>query len=149
MNIEENLMIAPRTVKGLSLSQARTTAEGLLKKVGLSDHRHHYPSQLSGGQQQRAAIARALAMSPEILLYDEPTSALDPHLAKEVLDVMLRLKKDGMTQVLVTHEHAFAAKAADQAFFIEDGSVIESGPAKRLFKSPKDKRTKRFVAGLK
>jgi polar amino acid transport system ATP-binding protein len=149
LNVEQNLMAAPMTVKGLPESEARDLSYRLLSKVGLLEQRRHYPSQLSGGQQQRAAIARALAMRPQVLLYDEPTSSLDPHLAKEVLDVMLRLKKDGMTQVLVTHEHSFAARAADEAFFIEEGVVLESGPARKIFKSPKDRRTRRFVAGLK
>ena len=149
LNLEQNLMAAPMAVKGLSEPEARHLAHGLLEKVGLASHRLNYPIQLSGGQQQRAAIARALAMKPEVLLYDEPTSSLDPHLSKEVLDVMLALKKDGITQVLVTHEHAFAAKAADEAFFIEDGVVVECGSAKRVFKAPRERRTKRFVKGMK
>jgi ABC-type polar amino acid transport system ATPase subunit len=149
LSVEANIMIAPRQVGGISHAEAKARAEKYLAKVGLLSHRQHYPAQLSGGQQQRAAIARALAMQPEILLYDEPTSSLDPHLSKEVLQVMLELKKEGMTQVLVTHEHAFAARAADRVFFIEDGKVFESGSARQLFKAPKHARTKRFVKGLK
>jgi ABC-type polar amino acid transport system ATPase subunit len=149
LSVEANVMIAPREVSGVSHAEAMARAEKYLSKVGLLSHRHHYPAQLSGGQQQRAAIARALAMQPEILLYDEPTSSLDPHLSKEVLHVMLELKKEGMTQVLVTHEHAFAAKAADKVFFIENGHVLESGTATQVFKAPKHAKTKQFVKGLK
>jgi ABC-type polar amino acid transport system ATPase subunit len=149
LNTLENVMSGPRIVKKIPLAETRLLGQKLLHKVGLEGHQNHYPSQLSGGQQQRAAIARALAMNPEIMLYDEPTASLDPHLSGEVLQVMLELKKEGMTQVLVTHEHAFAAKAADQVVFIEDGLVIEAGPAKRLFKNARDPRTRRFLKGMK
>jgi polar amino acid transport system ATP-binding protein len=145
----ENVMSGPRIVKKTPLAEARGLAARLLDKVGLQGHHHHYPSQLSGGQQQRAAIARALAMRPEIMLYDEPTASLDPHLSQEVLQVMLELKREGMTQVLVTHEHGFAKKAADQVVFIEEGLVVEAGPAKKIFGSAKDARTRRFVRGMK
>jgi polar amino acid transport system ATP-binding protein len=121
----------------------------LLAKVGLKGHEQQYPSQLSGGQQQRAAIARALALKPRIMLYDEPTASLDPHLTGEVMNVMLELKKEGLTQILVTHEHAFAAKAADQVAFIEEGRVVEAGPPRRIFGRPKDARTRRFLKGMK
>jgi polar amino acid transport system ATP-binding protein len=113
--------------------------------VGLQDHARHFPSQLSGGQQQRAAIARALACRPEVLLYDEPTSALDPHLAEEVLQVMARLRREGLTQVLVTHELDFARRYGDHVVFLEDGVVVEQGPPKTLFSRPKDPRTRRYL----
>lgn len=149
MNALENVMSGPRVVKKSPLTQARQLAAQLLDKVGLQGHHQHFPSQMSGGQQQRAAIARALAMRPEIMLYDEPTASLDPHLSAEVLEVMLELKAEGMTQVLVTHEHGFAQRAADQVVFIEDGQVVEAGPPRRLFKAARDPRTRRFVRGLK
>lgn len=145
----ENVMAGPRIVKNAPFEMARQQALKLLAKVGLSGHEEQYPSQLSGGQQQRAAIARALAMNPEILLYDEPTASLDPHLTGEVMQVMADLKKEGITQILVTHEHAFAKKYADQIVFIEDGVVVESGGARRLFKQAKDPRTRRFLKGMK
>jgi ABC-type polar amino acid transport system ATPase subunit len=144
----ENVMSGPRIVKSTPKHLAKDQALGLLKRVGLQDHAGHYPAQLSGGQQQRAAIARSLAMQPSIMLYDEPTASLDPHLSQEVMQVMLELKKDGLTQVLVTHEHAFARKAADQVVFIEEGQVIEAGPPGQVFGRPRDPRTRRFVRGL-
>ncbi|HXC63057.1 MAG TPA: ATP-binding cassette domain-containing protein, partial [bacterium] len=121
--------------------------EDLLDKVGLAFHRDHYPSQMSGGQQQRAAIARALATHPQVLLFDEPTSSLDPQLSEEVLKVMLTLKREGMTQVMVTHELGFAKKYADWVVFLEDGVVVEQGPSRQLFGKPKDPRTRAYVKG--
>jgi ABC-type polar amino acid transport system ATPase subunit len=143
LTLMQNLLLAPRVAGGRQ-DGAALLAEGeaLLAKVG-------YPEQLSGGQQQRAAIARALAMRPQILLYDEPTSALDPHLAKEVLEVMVALKAEGRTQVMVTHELAFARRYADWVVFLEDGQVVEQGPAKRLFGAPKDPRTRAYVKGAR
>jgi polar amino acid transport system ATP-binding protein len=152
LTLMQNLLLAPRVAGGREDApalQAEAEAEALLAKVGLSFHRDHYPEQLSGGQQQRAAIARALAMRPEILLYDEPTSALDPHLAKEVLEVMAALKAEGRTQVMVTHELGFARRYADWVVFLEDGQVIEQGPPKRLFAAPKDPRTRAYVKGAR
>ena len=149
LNLRDNIMAAPRHVKGMSFDDAHALATRLLAKVGLAEHASHFPSQLSGGQQQRGAIARALAMSPEILLYDEPTASLDPHLTGEVMDVMKSLKREGMTQVMVTHEHAFARKAADRAVFIEAGQVVETASARRLFSAPQDPRTRRFLKGLR
>jgi polar amino acid transport system ATP-binding protein len=145
----ENVMAGPRVVKNSPVENSRALALKLLEKVGLKGHEAQYPSQLSGGQQQRAAIARALAMNPRVMLYDEPTASLDPHLSGEVMQVMAELKKEGITQVLVTHEHAFAEKHADQVVFIEDGVVVESGSPRRLFKQAKDPRTRRFLRGMK
>jgi len=117
----------------------------LLQKVGLKDKADLFPAQLSGGQQQRAAIARALAMKPKVLLYDEPTSALDPTLVDEVLEVMKELDSEGITQVVVTHEMRFARDAADKIVFMSDGRVVEEGPANRVFSSPSDDRTRQFL----
>jgi ABC-type polar amino acid transport system ATPase subunit len=149
LNTLENVMSGPRVVKSMREAEARPLAMDMLAKVGLQGHEGHYPSQLSGGQQQRAAIARALAMRPAIMLYDEPTASLDPHLTGEVMQVMLELKKEGLTQVMVTHEHAFAQKAADQVVFIEDGLIVERGSARAVFKNAKDPRTRRFIRGMK
>jgi ABC-type polar amino acid transport system ATPase subunit len=148
LNVLENLMLAPTVALKRGSAAARGEALALLRKVGLAEHALHYPSQLSGGQQQRAAIARALAVNPQVLFYDEPTSALDPHLAKEVLGVMLQLKRDGLTQVMVTHELAFAKKYADHVVFLEAGAVVEQGKPVAVFTRPKDARTKRFLKGL-
>jgi ABC-type polar amino acid transport system ATPase subunit len=146
LNILDNLQLAPRVAHGRGDAEGlEQDCLGLLKKVGLATHAQHFPSQLSGGQQQRAAIARALACRPDVLLYDEPTSALDPHLAAEVLHVMAQLRKDGLTQVLVTHELDFAKRYADHVVFLEDGVVVEQGPPKTFFSKPKDARTKRFL----
>lgn len=145
----ENVMSGPRVVKQVAEAQSQSLARKLLAKVGLESHASHYPVQLSGGQQQRAAIARALAMQPRIMLYDEPTASLDPHLSGEVMQVMLELKREGLTQILVTHEHAFAEKAADLVVFIEDGQVVEQGPPRSIFKNAKDPRTRRFVKGMR
>jgi polar amino acid transport system ATP-binding protein len=145
LNVLENLLLAPRVAQQRRGSDVRPEAVALLKKVGLGQHLEHFPSQLSGGQQQRAAIARALACQPDVLLYDEPTSALDPHLAKEVLKVMVQLRREGLTQVLVTHELDFARKYADWVVFLEDGVVVEQGPPKAFFGRPKDARTRRFL----
>jgi polar amino acid transport system ATP-binding protein len=145
LNVMDNLLLAPRIAQRRRGTDVQPEAAALLAKVGLHEHAQHFPSQLSGGQQQRAAIARALACQPDVLLYDEPTSALDPHLAKEVLKVMAQLRKDGLTQVLVTHELDFARKYADLVVFLEDGVVVEQGPPKAFFSRPKDARTRRFL----
>lgn len=141
----ENIVKAPVVVKKQTQTEAETIARELLRKVGLSTHEHHYPSQLSGGQQQRAAIARALAMSPSVMLYDEPTSALDPSLVDEVLQVMKQLDAEGMTQIVVTHEMRFARDVADKVIFMESGKIVEIGSAEEIFTSPKDERTRRFL----
>ena len=145
MTVLENAVKAPVAVKGMSRTDAETAARTLLAKVGLSDRLDYYPSQLSGGQQQRAAIARALAMSPEVMLYDEPTSSLDPTLVNEVLQIMRRLHDEGMTQVVVTHEMRFARDVADTILFMHEGLLVEAGPPATLFGSPRDPRTRDFL----
>lgn len=145
LTVLQNAVKSPMVVKGLGRKEAEARAAELLAKVGLEDRAHYYPSQLSGGQQQRAAIARALAMSPKVMLYDEPTSALDPSLVNEVLQIMRRLDDEGMTQVVVTHEMRFAREAADNILFLDEGEIVESGPAEALFRSPRDARTRQFL----
>jgi len=145
LTVLENAIRAPMVVRGLERKEAVERATELLIKVGLQDRADYYPSQLSGGQQQRAAIARALAMSPQVMLYDEPTSALDPSLVNEVLQIMRKLDDEGMTQVVVTHEMRFARQAADNILFLYDGEIVESGRAEVFFSSPHDERTRRFL----
>jgi polar amino acid transport system ATP-binding protein len=145
LTVLQNVMKAPMVVKNISEAQAETTARELLAKVGLATHVQHYPSQLSGGQQQRAAIARALAMQPKVMLYDEPTSALDPGLVDEVLLVMQKLDGEGMTQIVVTHEMRFARDAADKIVYFESGEVVEIAPPDEMFTSPKEERTRKFL----
>ena len=145
LTVLENAVKAPMKVKGLSRTAAVELATELLVKVGLEDRAHYYPSQLSGGQQQRAAIARALAMSPRVMLYDEPTSALDPSLVGEVLQIMRKLDDEGMTQIVVTHEMRSARNAADKILFLHDGEIVESGRPEQLFSSPCDERTRQFL----
>jgi len=132
LTVLQNIMLAPRLVQKARKPQAHETAMAVLNQVGLADKADHYPSQLSGGQQQRVAIARSLAMSPQLMLFDEVTSALDPQLTGEVLRVMERLAADGMTMILVTHEMAFARKVADEVIFMHRGRVWEHGPASIL-----------------
>ncbi|OYZ75167.1 MAG: hypothetical protein B7Y12_13210 [Rhizobiales bacterium 24-66-13] len=138
-------MMAPMVVKGTSRDEAAANAERLLKKVGLFEQMDRYPVNLSGGQQQRGAIARALAMSPKIMLYDEPTSALDPGLVDEVLDVMKELDNEGMTQIIVTHEMRFARDASDYIIFMDKGEIIEISDEDEIFDNPKDPRTRQFL----
>jgi len=145
MTTLENIARPPTIVKGVPREAAREEAERLLEKVGLKDKAGLYPSQLSGGQQQRAAIARALAMKPKVLLYDEPTSALDPGLVDEVLGVMKELDSEGITQVVVTHEMRFARDVADKVVFISEGVVVESGKPSVIFSNPEDYRTRQFL----
>ena len=145
MTVLENAVKAPMIVKGMSREEADARARALLAKVGLSDRLDYYPSQISGGQQQRAAIARALAMSPRVVLYDEPTSSLDPTLANEVLQIVRRLHDEGMTQVVVTHEMRFARDAADTIHVMHEGRVAESGPPGEIFGAPRDPRTREFL----
>jgi ABC-type polar amino acid transport system ATPase subunit len=145
LTVIENVIKAPMVVKGVARPEAVARARELLAKVGLSDRIDAYPSQLSGGQQQRAAIARALAMSPRVLLYDEPTSALDPTLVDEVLNIMRQLDDEGMTQIVVTHEMRFARRAADQVLVLASGELIESGPPEMIFSTPSDQRTRDFL----
>ncbi|HOE89595.1 MAG: Glutamine transport ATP-binding protein GlnQ [Spirochaetes bacterium ADurb.Bin315] len=141
----ENITLAPMKVRKLSKKQAHDEAMELLKLVGLEEKANVHPPKLSGGQQQRVAIARALAMNPKVMLFDEPTSALDPEMIKEVLDVMLKLAKSGMTMLLVTHEMGFAKAAADLIVFMDEGSIVEIAPPDELFSKPKSDRTKHFL----
>jgi polar amino acid transport system ATP-binding protein len=145
MSARENVAIGPEKVLGKSSSEARSHAEGLLERVGLSDKIDEYPDRLSGGQQQRVAIARALAMDPHVMLFDEVTSALDPELVKEVLDVMRELAEEGMTMVVVTHEMRFARDVGHRVAFMDGGAVVEYGPSAEVLEDPKEERTKRFL----
>lgn len=141
----ENVMLAPMTVKNIDKDEAYETAMMFLDKVGLKGFSSRYPSNLSGGQQQRAAIARALAMHPRVMLYDEPTSALDPELVGEVLQVMKDLDNEGMTQIIVTHEMKFARDASDYIIFMDKGEIVEYEDGDILFEHPKNERTKAFL----
>ncbi|MFZ4589139.1 MAG: amino acid ABC transporter ATP-binding protein [Terrimicrobiaceae bacterium] len=141
----ENTMLAPMLVRGIPREEAAKTGRALLGKVGLQGMDDRYPANLSGGQQQRAAIARALAMHPKVMLYDEPTSALDPELVDEVLHVMKELDAEGMTQVVVTHEMRFARDASDYIVFMEGGHIAEISGGDEMFTNPKDERTRRFL----
>jgi len=146
MTALENVMEAPIQVRREPKSQVRQRALELLDRVGLGDKAKNYPAQLSGGQQQRVAIARALAMKPKLMLFDEPTSALDPELVGDVLGVMKQLAKDGMTMVVVTHEMQFAREVADKVLFMDGGVVVEEGPPDQVIGSPREERTKSFLA---
>lgn len=141
----ENITLAPSLVKKVSKDEAEKTAYELLEKVGLSDKALSYPNKLSGGQKQRIAIARALAMKPEVILFDEPTSALDPEMIKEVLDVMKELAKEGMTMLIVTHEMGFAKNVANRLIFMDNGKVVEDTEPNEFFNSPKSERAKEFL----
>jgi polar amino acid transport system ATP-binding protein len=145
LTAEENVMLAPRVVNKVSPGEAKLLATESLAKVGLSDKAGNYPSQLSGGQQQRVAIARALAMQPNVLLCDEITSALDPELVNEVLRVVERLAKEGITLILVTHEMRFARDVGTKLVFMHMGKVHEEGPPKDLFANPKTAELQQFV----
>jgi len=141
----KNVSIAPIKVKGMKKEKAAKLAMEELERVGLGDKADAYPAQLSGGQQQRVSIARALAMSPKLILFDEPTSALDPELIGEVLEVMINLAKDGMTMLVVSHEMGFARSVADEVIFMEHGVIVEQGPPQQLFSNPKHRRTGEFL----
>jgi ABC-type polar amino acid transport system ATPase subunit len=145
LTVLQNITEAPRTVKGVSRSEAEAGAGALLAKVGLEHKAGAYPAQLSGGQQQRVAIARALAMEPEVMLFDEPTSALDPELRDEVLRVMRQLAEEGMTMIVVTHEMQFARDMADTILFFEGGRVLESGSPEQMFTAAVHERTRDFL----
>lgn len=142
----ENLTYAPIHINKMKKAEAEELAIDLLKKVGLADKMHVYPSTLSGGQQQRVAIARALAMKPKMLLFDEPTSALDPELVGDVLEVMKQLAREGMTMVVVTHEMGFAKEVADRVIFMDKGYIVEEGPPAKIFNQPENQRTREFLA---
>lgn len=148
MTVLDNILIAPKMVKGMKEADILLTAERLLKKVGLWDKRDVYPSRLSGGQKQRVAIARALAMNPDIMLFDEPTSALDPELTGEVLRTIKQLAEEHMTMIIVTHEMAFAREVADRVIFMADGIIQEEGTAEEVFGAPKSPRTKAFLDSM-
>lgn len=143
--VMENLTLAPMKLKNLSQEEAEKKALILLEKVGLKDKASAYPNQLSGGQKQRIAIARALAMEPEVMLFDEPTSALDPEMIKEVLDVMRELAQEGMTMLIVTHEMGFAKNVANRIFFMDRGTILEDTTPTELFSNPKHERTQEFL----
>ena len=142
----DNVTIAPIQLNKLPKAEAEAKALDLLDKVGLKSKAGVYPETLSGGQQQRVAIARALAMDPEALLFDEPTSALDPELVGDVLEVMKKLAKDGMTMLVVTHEMGFARDVADRVIFMADGYIVEEGTPDEIFTNPKNERTKAFLS---
>jgi polar amino acid transport system ATP-binding protein len=144
----ENIIHAPIVVKREKREEAIKEAEQLLKEVGLSDKRDVFPITLSGGQQQRIAIARALAMKPEIMLFDEPTSALDPEMVGDVLKVIKNLASKGMTMVVVTHEMGFAKEVADRVVFMDNGKILEQNTPKELFENPKNDRTKLFLSKI-
>ncbi|MBD1884926.1 amino acid ABC transporter ATP-binding protein [Microcoleus vaginatus] len=145
MTVLQNVIYAPVKVKQIAKDEARLKGLELLEKVGLSDKAEVYPSKLSGGQKQRVAIARCLAMEPEILLMDEPTSALDPEMVKEVLDVMKALTKTGITMAIVTHEMGFAREVAHRILFLDGGKVAEDVPPQEFFSNPKCDRAKQFL----
>lgn len=148
MTILGNITVAPIHVRGLSKQEASEKAEALLETVGLSDKRDEMPCNLSGGQKQRAAIARALAMDPEIILFDEPTSALDPEMVGEVLNVINKLAAEGMTMLIVTHEMGFAREISDRVIFMTDGSIVEEGTSDEIFNHPVHERTKAFIGSF-
>ena len=145
MTVLENLTLSPTMVKKESKDEAEKYALYLLEKVGLLDKAKSYPTQLSGGQKQRIAIARALAMKPEVILFDEPTSALDPEMIKEVLDVMRDLAKEGMTMLIVTHEMGFARNVGNRILFMDNGEIIEDCSPKNFFENPTNERIKDFL----
>jgi glutamate transport system ATP-binding protein len=138
----------PGLYAGVDRSARRERADGLLRRLGMGERSMHLPSQLSGGQQQRAAIARALAMKPKVMLFDEPTSALDPEMVQEVLDVMTTLAKEGMTMLVVTHEMGFARRAAHRVVFMSDGEIVEDAPPDTFFTKPRSDRAKDFLGKI-
>ncbi|MGH3823057.1 MAG: amino acid ABC transporter ATP-binding protein [Pseudonocardiaceae bacterium] len=146
--IAENVELAPVRVRRIGKTQAHETAMQLLTRVGIRDQADKYPAQLSGGQQQRAAIARALAMRPKVMLFDEPTSALDPETVQEVLDVMISLAREGMTMLVVTHEMGFARRAADRVVFMSEGDIVEDSTADQFFTAPRSARAQDFLGKI-
>lgn len=146
--ILENVTLAPRKVRKINAEEARKTAMELLDRVGIANQSEKYPAQLSGGQQQRAAIARALAMRPKVMLFDEPTSALDPEMVQEVLDTMTALAEEGMTMLVVTHEMGFARRAAHRVIFMSDGEIVEDESPEAFFTKPKSERAKDFLGKI-
>lgn len=148
MTVLENVTLAPIKVLKQDPKEAQKMAEKLLDKVNMLDKKDSYPTQLSGGQKQRIAIARGLAMNPEVLLFDEPTSALDPETIDDVLDVMKKLAKEGMTMIVVTHEMGFAREVGDRVIFMADGEVIEDKNAQEFYENPEDPRAKQFLGKI-
>ncbi len=146
LSIKENIMLAPVKLGVMTKEEAEKKAKELLDRVGLPDKENAYPRQLSGGQKQRIAIARALAMNPDVMLFDEPTSALDPEMVGEVLELMKELADEGMTMVVVTHEMGFAKEVATRVLFIDEGKVKESNTPKAFFEHPQDPRLKEFLS---
>lgn len=146
LTILENVTLAPIRHKVMTEEQAKEKAMELLNRVGVGDKADNYPAQLSGGQKQRVAIARSLALSPEVMLFDEPTSALDPEMVGEVLEVMKQLAKEGMTMVVVTHEMGFAREVANRVFFMDGGGILEEGTPEQIFDHPQEERTKTFLS---
>ena len=146
LSVRENIMLAPVKLKRMTKEEAGKKAEELLERVGLPDKAAAYPKQLSGGQQQRIAIARALAMNPEVMLFDEPTSALDPEMVGEVLEIMKELANDGMTMVVVTHEMGFARSVATRVLFMDEGVIAEQNEPEAFFTSPQNPRLKEFLS---
>jgi ABC-type polar amino acid transport system ATPase subunit len=141
----DNITLAPRYVKGISKDDAEALALALLERVGITDQAHKHPAQLSGGQQQRAAIARALALEPKLMLFDEPTSALDPEMIVEVLRVMRDLAQDGMAMLVVTHEMGFAREVSDEIIFMDEGKIVERKSTDDFFSNPHTKRAQDFI----
>ena len=146
LTILENVTLAPIRHKMMTEEQAKEKAMELLNRVGVGDKADNYPAQLSGGQKQRVAIARSLALSPEVMLFDEPTSALDPEMVGEVLEVMKQLAQEGMTMVVVTHEMGFAREVANRVFFMDGGGILEEGTPEQIFDHPQEERTKPFLS---
>jgi len=146
MTVLENITLAPLKLKKLSKEEADQIGYRLLDKVGLREKANEYPSRLSGGQKQRIAIARSLAMNPDVMLFDEPTSALDPEMVKEVLEVIKELVREGMTMMIVTHEMGFAKEVGTRLLFMDEGKIIEEGNPKEVFDNPREERTKLFLS---
>ena len=146
LTILENVTLAPIRHKMMTEEQAKEKAMELLNRVGVGDKADNYPEKLSGGQKQRVAIARSLALSPEVMLFDEPTSALDPEMVGEVLEVMKQLAQEGMTMVVVTHEMGFAREVANRVFFMDGGGILEEGTPEQIFDHPQEERTKAFLS---
>ncbi len=148
LTVIDNITLGPRQVRNVPKKQAEELAMDLLNRVQIPEQAQKYPGQLSGGQQQRVAIARSLAMNPQVMLFDEPTSALDPEMIKEVLDVMQELATSGMTMIVVTHEMGFAREVADRVVFMADGEIVEVGTPEHFFTNPEEDRTKLFLSQI-
>ncbi len=148
MTVKKNIMLAPVKLKLMTKPEAEKKAMELLERVGLADKADNYPSQLSGGQKQRVAIARSLAMNPEVMLFDEPTSALDPEMVNEVLNIMNQLAEGGMTMVVVTHEMGFAKGVSTRVIFIDEGNIKEDAPPEEFFSNPKNERLRDFLKSV-